>query len=511
MNRRGIRRLRAYGQQTVLRLDAGWDIFKDGCFNYYNSGAFNQAAAIALYALLSMIPLFVLSVLAASRFLGANPDIQSQITALIKSFHPYFTGGLVAQLGQVEEKSQVLGWLGFVSLIWFSSMIFGALETALNLTFRAESHRNLLTSKLLAFAMIPLGWVVGLSSVLLTYVSTLISAQGRHFLDLDILTRYFLQYVVPFLASVTFITVVFKVIPSRKIKLATALAGSCLFTLLTEMVKHPFTWYIANHTRYNEIFGSLVTVVILVIWVFYMALIFLFCAELMSSYERRDMLLIEHMLLSRKSRTGRQRLFRKFGRAFRADTIICREGDLSQEMFLILAGKVRLEMKTGPTAKILSELGPGDHFGEMAALTGSPRAATAIALSDCEIAVIDGHVFHHLLRESDDLSIHLLKRSSERIRNTNTALDQLSQAWTRMTILLLILRSWSPDAPSKLVPILAERTGQDPLDILEILKDLASKGALELEEAGISSLHRERAWELVYQLTDQKTPSTSLP
>jgi len=340
--------IREWGRALFLRLEVGWDVLRDALLNYFKNGALNQAAAIALYALLSIIPLFVLSMLAAGRFLGAYGSIQSQIISIIKSFHPYFDGDLLNQLGQIETKSHVLGWIGVISLIWFSSMIFGAMETALNVTFRAESQRNVFVSKLLAFSMIPLGWVVGLTSVVLTYIATLLSSQVSfvegHALDFHQLTRFILQYVVPFVVLVLFVTIVFLVIPAKRIRVRTAVAGSCLFALLVELVKHVFTWYVANHTRYNAIFGSLETVVILVIWVYYMALIFLFCAELMSSYERRDMLLIEHMLLSRKSHTGRQRLFRKFGRVFTAGSVICREGERSHEMFFILTGRVHLEM-----------------------------------------------------------------------------------------------------------------------------------------------------------------------
>ena len=374
---RGIRKLRALGRSAILPLEASWDIVRDGSANYFRNGSLNQAAAIALYALLSIIPLFVLSVLAASRFLGANQAIQDQIIGLVKSFHPYFDGDLLAQLGQVEGKSHLLGWIGMLSLVWFSSMIFGAVETALNSTFRSKGHRNFLVSKLLAFAMIPLGWVTGLTSVLLTYVTTLIGSQVSftegHFLNLHLLTRFVLQYAVPFLVSVLFVTILFLVIPAKRIGFRTAIAGSSLFAAMVELVKHAFTWYVANHTRYNAIFGSLETVVILVIWVYYMALIFLFCAELMSSYERRDLLLVERVLLDRETHTGRKRLYRKFGQVFREGAILFREGESSQEMFFVLSGQVRLEKKAGLTGQILAELGPGEYFGEMAILTGGPR------------------------------------------------------------------------------------------------------------------------------------------
>jgi len=494
------------GRSTVLRLEALWDIFKDGSSNFFRNGALNQAAAIALYALLSIIPLFVLSVLAASRFLGANQDIQDRIIGLVKSFHPYFDGDLLAQLGQVEGKSHLLGWLGVLSLVWFSSMIFGAVETALNITFRSKGHRNFLVSKLLALAMIPLGWVTGLTSVLLTYVTTLVSSQVSftegHFLNLHLLTRFVLQFVVPFLASVLFVTILFMVIPAKRIGLRTAIAGSCLFAVLVELVKHAFTWYVANHTRYNAIFGSLETVVILVIWVYYMALIFLFCAELMSSYERRDLLLIEHVLLERESLTGRRRLFRRFGQVFPAGTVLFREGESSQEMFFVLTGTIRLEKKSGLTGKTLAELGPGHYFGEMAVITGAPRTASAIALTDCEVATIDGEVLHRLLRESDDLSLHLLKEFSERITRTNTSLDDLSQSWIKLVCLLQLLAAspWSPERD--MVQELAASSGEEPGEIQGLLEVFARMGVLELRQGRILSFDREAAWAGVQCLAD---------
>jgi membrane protein len=506
MLRLGTSQLRVYGRAATFRLEVAWDVCRDAFANYFRNGALNQAAAIALYALLSIIPLFVLSVLAASRFLGAYQNIQDQIIGIVKSFHPYFDGDLLAQLGQVEGKSHVLGWIGIVSLIWFSSMIFGAVETALNISFRSEGHRNFLVSKLLAFAMIPLGWVTGLTSVLMTYVATLLSSQvffmEGHFLNIHLLTRFILQYVVPFLVSILFATVLYVVIPSRRIRLRTAIAGSCLFTIMVELVKHVFTWYVANHTRYNAIFGSLETVVMLVIWVYYMALIFLFCAELMSSYERRDMLLIEHVLMDRRSRTGRQRLFRKFGRVFPEGTVICREGDLSQEMFFILSGKVRLEKRTGLTGKTLAELGPGAYFGEMAALTGMARTATAITATDCDVAVIDGQVFHRLLRESDDLSLHLLKEFSERIRRTNSALDDLSQSWFRSVVLVRLIGAWPWTPDRDILQEIAAATGKEPAEIQRILASLAQEGVLDCSEGHILAFHADAAWQSLQALSD---------
>ena len=169
-----------------------------------------------------------------------------------------------------------------------------------------------------------------------------------------------------------------------------------------EIAKHLFTWYVANYTRYNIIYGSLETVVILIIWFFYIALILLFCAELMSAYQRRDMILIEKALLKPEKGRARidERLFRKFGRFYDRGEYIFQEGETGQNIFYILSGRVRMEKKAGRGNKVLAEMGPGEYFGEMAALIQAPRTASARSIEASDIAVIGGDVLRGILRES---------------------------------------------------------------------------------------------------------------
>ena len=188
------------------------------------------------------------------------------------------------QLGQIESKRNLLGWVGVLGLVWLSAAIFNSLETALNIIFRSQKKRNYFVSKLLAISMIPMGWIVGATSVAISYAAALLVKQpleiaGGVNISLTAVSGAFLRYVVPYLISVIFFYFVYRVIPTVKIRSSVLLAGSALFALLMEIAKQFFTWYIANYTRYDVIFGSLEAVVILVIWVFYVALIFLFCAE----------------------------------------------------------------------------------------------------------------------------------------------------------------------------------------------------------------------------------------
>ena len=71
-----------------------------------------------------------------------------------------------------------------------------------------------------------------------------------------------------------------------------ALAGGVICAFLCEVAKHFFTWYIRTYGRYSMIYGSIEAIVILVLWTFYSACILLFCAEVVSAYQRRDITLL---------------------------------------------------------------------------------------------------------------------------------------------------------------------------------------------------------------------------
>ena len=292
---------RARYRPLLLSFASAWDILINAAKNFQNNGDVNLAASIAFYAILSAIPLLILTLLAAGLVFGSSPAIQHELVRVIHEFHPYFTGDLIGRLGEIEEKSKVLGWIGIIGLIWSSSLIFNSLQTALGIIFRSQRKRNYFTGKLLALSMIPIGWGIAIVNVVITYTATILEnssfvAQGGWFLQTIFHSGMF-RYLLPYLVLVAFFTFVYKVIPTTKVSLTSAFAGSALFSGLMEVTKHLFTWYISGSTQYNIVYGSLETVVILVVWVFYVSLILLFCAELISSYQKRDLILLEKALI----------------------------------------------------------------------------------------------------------------------------------------------------------------------------------------------------------------------
>jgi CRP/FNR family cyclic AMP-dependent transcriptional regulator len=70
-------------------------------------------------------------------------------------------------------------------------------------------------------------------------------------------------------------------------------------------------------------------------------------------------------------------------------TIICREGDPGDSLYIISSGRVRIFGRNEDGVEIdLSILGPGDTFGEMALLTGEPMSADAEALEQTHFMIL---------------------------------------------------------------------------------------------------------------------------
>ncbi|MBN2255344.1 MAG: Crp/Fnr family transcriptional regulator [Deltaproteobacteria bacterium] len=202
-----------------------------------------------------------------------------------------------------------------------------------------------------------------------------------------------------------------------------------------------------------------------------------------------------------------ERLFRRFGRVYRKGTYIFEEGDEGRDMFFILEGHVRVEKQAGGLTKTLIELKKGDYFGEMAAIIEAPRSASALAVEDCSIAVIDSETFSQLLRESSDISLLFLREFSHRLTRTNEALDALAKSRMKLMTVFLLMKKWS--FKEEVIPVneLSSFLGEEPIDMYETLKDLEHDGIITITNGTISEFHQDNAWNVLQNWISSRQPS----
>ena len=118
-------------------------------------------------------------------------------------------------------------------------------------------------------------------------------------------------------------------------------------------------------------------------------------------------------------------MFAKFGKRFPTGTVLFREGDSGEEMFILQSGKVKISKKIRGVEKTLATLEKGEFFGEMAILNDKPRSASAETIEDCDMLVIDRKTFETLLRSNVEIAIRFIKRLADRLRETNDQMEAL--------------------------------------------------------------------------------------
>jgi CRP/FNR family transcriptional regulator, cyclic AMP receptor protein len=115
-------------------------------------------------------------------------------------------------------------------------------------------------------------------------------------------------------------------------------------------------------------------------------------------------------------------------REYDGGTLICREGEISQEMYVIQSGKVRIFKGDGGSTLELATLDKGDFFGEMSVLEGLPRDASAETIGTTRVLVLSAGALLVRLRRDPTFAFELLRRLSGRVRTLNARLLSSSAA-----------------------------------------------------------------------------------
>ncbi len=102
--------------------------------------------------------------------------------------------------------------------------------------------------------------------------------------------------------------------------------------------------------------------------------------------------------------------------------VIFREGEESQEAYFIVSGNVQIYTVSGGARHVLADLGQDEVFGEMGMIEESPRSASAQAVEDTELEVIDETTFEQELVSHPDRLFRYLGAIYERLRRSNAAL-----------------------------------------------------------------------------------------
>jgi membrane protein len=249
------------------------------------------AGAVAYYALLSLVPLLILVVIALSHVVD-QAELLETLGRYMEWLVPGQSHALVPELAKFLDHREVIGWVLFGTLVFFSSLAFTVLENAMSVIFVhrvAIRRRHFLVSALLPYCYIV---CLGAGFLIVTLVAGLLQALGKE--SVEFLGREWslggvsgaLLYALGFAGEVFILTSIYLVMPVGRPTLHHALIGAITAAVLWEITRHVLVWYFATLSQVSVVYGSLTTAIVVLFTLEIGAMLLLFGAQVISEYER---------------------------------------------------------------------------------------------------------------------------------------------------------------------------------------------------------------------------------
>lgn len=269
-------------------ISAAWKLLVDTTLSFVDDEALSRGAAIAFYAITSLAPVLLIVIAVAGMVFGrdtAQDAISGQFSALMGKQAADVLQSVIAS-ASTKSSSIVATIVGIAMLMATASGVFGEMQAALNTIWKTRSRETTL-SRLIRARVTSLGLVAALGFLLV--VSLVVSAGLTAFANyLDrwpvgamILSR--VNFAVSWLLFALLFGAIYKVLPDRTLQWKDVIVGALMTSLLFNIGKALIGWYIGSSTVASS-YGAAGGLIVLLLWVYYSAQIFLFGAEFTKIY-----------------------------------------------------------------------------------------------------------------------------------------------------------------------------------------------------------------------------------
>jgi CRP/FNR family cyclic AMP-dependent transcriptional regulator len=190
-------------------------------------------------------------------------------------------------------------------------------------------------------------------------------------------------------------------------------------------------------------------------------------------------------------------------KSFPAGTTIFEKGDAGTSLFAVLRGTVKISnQSTDGKDAVLNMISAGGIFGEIALLDAQPRTADAIAVSDCELMLIDRRDFVPLVTQNPEIALKLIEILCGRIRHTSEQVEDMTfldlPGRLAKTLLWLSAQSGSPGQKVSITQReIGQIIGMSRESTNKQLRDWEDKKWVRLERGGLVILDPRPLMEIV--------------
>jgi membrane protein len=244
------------------------------------------SAAISYYILLSLFPLALAAVTILGYF-SRSANISARVTQAISDVLPGAGQVLSATIQGVSQDWGAAGAIATVGLLWSGMGFFGAVRKSLNTAWGIKQPRTFLRERLMEFLM-----MLGLGALLIISIGITASFQVIQTENISVfghvLSNGMFWDAMVILTSIVITFVVFlllyKFVPNTRVRWRHVWVGALAAAVLVEIAKNVLIWFVGHFATYSLVYGSLSTIIALMVSSYIFAIILLFCAKLISAF-----------------------------------------------------------------------------------------------------------------------------------------------------------------------------------------------------------------------------------
>ena len=250
------------------------------------------SGAVAYYTLLSIVPMSILALIVLSHFIEKEQLFQT-LSTYLEMMIPGYAATLTEEVRVFLEHRKVVGIIGFLVMLFLSSIAFTAVEKAMSVIFfhRAGIQRRLfLISVIIPYVYI---FLMGLAILLVSFiVGAIETLENRQLIIFGWSLRLggtsgVALYILGIMGEVLMLTSIYLVMPVVRSRFRHALIGGITATILWEIVRRVLVWYYSRLSMVNVIYGSFVTAVVALLSIEAVAIILLLGAQVIAELESK--------------------------------------------------------------------------------------------------------------------------------------------------------------------------------------------------------------------------------
>lgn len=280
-------------KQILRGLSQLWSFLVKVLRDFRRNQGMLLSGAVAYYTLLSIVPASILALIVLSNFVNAEQLFQT-LSTYLELLIPGYTATLTKEVGVFLEHRGVVGVVGFLIMLFFSSIAFTTLENAMSVIFyhRVEiKHRSFLISVVIPYVYISL---LCLGILLVSFIAGAIEALENKELiifgwNLSLEgTSGVALHILGITGEVLMLTSIYLVMPVMPITFRHALIGGVAATILWEIVRRALVWYYSVISMVNTIYGSFATAVVALLSIEAAVLILLLGAQVIAELQPKS-------------------------------------------------------------------------------------------------------------------------------------------------------------------------------------------------------------------------------